>query len=123
MGYRSDVGLVLVRDDETKSPTIPELLVMAKLKDIDPIKEWGDDGDFNLDDNKLVFQAEGVKWYSDFPAVQAIATLMDFISETEGFSYGFVRIGEEVNDIETNYVGEKPPYDLITVSRQINIDE
>ena len=117
MGYRSDVGLV-IRRDEKGAIKIPELLAMAKVAGVDPAIWEGADR-VDSEDDVFVFLMTDTKWYDDYPEVKALEKLMEIAEKAEGFSYRFVRIGEEEDDIETKVHGDDPPYDCIGLDRSI----
>lgn len=61
-----------------------------------------------------------VKWYESYPEVQAWNILLADISdncEDTGLAYEFVRVGEETDDIETQFGGDVEFY--LGVSRAI----
>lgn len=64
------------------------------------------------------FTGEHVKWYADYPDVQAIESIWRACEGFEGVDTAFVRIGEENEDIETHYSGDDP-YDLAVAVRSI----
>ena len=126
MGYRSDVALVITRDKnkgEGRGVSIPEFLALAKLKDLDPPEAWKDyRAQIKWDDNAFLFAIDNVKWYEDYPEVQCIEELKSFTFSVEGLSYAWIRIGEELEDIEERFEGEDPPYGLLYVSRQLEVN-
>ena len=119
MGYCSEVGLVVTRDTDAKG-TIGELLALAKLKDIDPMHHWGEKIEYN--DTTLLFLVSDVKWYESFSEVRVIDDFKWFINDVDGFSFLFVRSGEELNDNEEEACGDDPPYGMLYVSKQMYAD-
>ena len=80
----------------------------------------------------MIFEEGATKWYSDYDEVKAFNEAVENylglmnMGVNEGddppeFSYEFVRIGEEYDDIETDYQGDHCEY-MLGVSRSINID-
>jgi hypothetical protein len=77
------------------------------------------------------FTATDVKWYDSYPDVMSHHALIDLAGDWakqvfEGklhcrIGYVFVRIGENVEDIEERFEGDYN-YDWIQVERRINMD-
>lgn len=49
----------------------------------------------------ITFNQEGWKWYESYPEVQAHHALMRDAEKLFGAEWRFVRVGEDVNDVET----------------------
>lgn len=101
MGYRSEVKLVLSKNDELAKRTDHwELWISGKgagslLKNLEEM--------FDVEhlENEVVFSANWLKWYPEYPDVAAIESYMDWLdNEDLSGHYQFIRIGEEFNDIE-----------------------
>lgn len=146
MGYRSEVGYVIKFEDrifwseqatdEDKKITVKDLFNVfindAKTNPKTKLAFDEADGDFKLDyDNLMIkFYADNVKWYESFEDVDCHEKLLDMAeeyidaqSENDKYgsvciSYGFVRIGEETEDIETRY-GGYDGYDLVYPTRSL----
>ena len=89
-------------------------------KELKELIEYGDD---LSNDNFGRWKFESVKWYESFPDVQVIENIMVMCDNADinGLcydSYGFVRIGEELDDIEMK--GEPATFDLY-VDRSLDI--
>lgn len=119
MGYRSDVAMLITTDDRSQRK-IEELMIHLKLSQIS-LKSWTD-----ADDNKigwnyhtLAFHADDVKWYSDYPEVQAIEKVWEIAQKVEGLSGVFMRLGESSDDVEELNFGQDPPYDHAFIVRRI----
>jgi len=82
MGYRSIVGIAIKKDKTT-----PEFLKL--LDDADEKFEKG---------NILYFKYVCIKWYAD--SYEEIANIEAFLKDLEESDYGFIRIGEDPEDIE-----------------------
>ena len=117
MGYRSDVALAITKEDyellqefDKENISLRELLEIAEIKETPYV---------------VVLHWNWIKWYREFPEVQAIDEFMALISE-RGSSYKFVRIGEDMEDTEVDYVcGDKyndVVFDAIEVYREINVN-
>lgn len=149
MGYRSEVGYVIQFEDkiqwsdtateEDKKITPKDLFNMllndAKTNPNTKLCFDDDDGIFTMDSDKLLikFHADDVKWYDSFDDVLCHEAFIDMVQEYVDaqesndkykavcISYGFVRIGEEVEDIETKY-GGYDGFDLIYPTRGIEFN-
>lgn len=122
MGYRSDVALVVVKNEKAPT-TIPELLALAKVANANVEDSWqGYDVRLEWDDKTFIFYIEHVKWYENYPEVQCMEKLKELALETKQFSYAFSRVGEEIDDNEYIVEGECPPYDVLGINRSICID-
>ena len=115
MGYRSDVGFAC-------DPIIKQVIetVTEWDKELKQLIDYADDLS-NDDHGRWMF--ESVKWYEGYPDVQVIENIMIMCDnvDTSGLaydSYGFVRIGEELEDIEMK--GEPSSFDLY-VNRSLDI--
>ena len=102
MGYRSEVNIVTRKDNK-------ELYELLKYEHEDglnrhislwDIYEEGTTKMYNGDKVEVLYvQCDSVKWYDGYKSVDDIMSAIANIENEE--SYGFVRIGEEWNDIET----------------------
>jgi hypothetical protein len=68
----------------------------------------------------MLIQATDIKYYDDFPETQALERLKDEIVEL-GYCMEFIRIGEESDDIDETYEGNRVEY-VLRVSRSIEIN-
>ena len=121
MGYRSDVAIAIHKDLQGDFLTFLNTEeLMAEI--------FGDCSSFDLDKDYLgeghwLFTAEDIKWYAtwdEFVDIQMFEKFMDAMEEVveKREKYRFVRIGEELEDIE--YRGDWWRSDL-GVSRRITI--
>lgn len=134
MGYRSEVGLMVIRDDK-EAPSIPEVLAMAKAKGIladDTFDKYYDGNDYGWDDDRFLLYLEWTKWYESFPEVKAIMDLYAFFEELnrdeEGeerkwFSGRYVRCGEESNDNEETAFGDGWDIQSIGFMRRVYVED
>ena len=123
MGYRSDVMAVFYTYDPNEFPSI-------KLFIDENVPEWfrGDKymttftGSNNLQGIK--FDLQDVKWYESYPDVQGFEQVLNkFEKLADGgdkWLWEFVRLGEEVEDVEERSCSEA--HNLIYVSRSIECD-
>lgn len=108
MGYRSEVTAVFyVR--EAKHFPILKLWLTSNF----PMSEFSDS--VRWFDRGMIFEAQSVKWYDDYNDVKAFNAAVDRYLElvnadranddTPTFLYEFVRLGENYEDIVTEYEG------------------
>ena len=96
MGYRSDV-YIITRIENTELVNI--------LKDDAKDESWDEFelGTIKMYNGKkvkiLLAKVSDVKWYDSYPSVFRIMDAIHRIEDSE--TYGFIRIGEEWNDIES----------------------
>jgi hypothetical protein len=62
-----------------------------------------------------------VKWYDSYDDVIAHHKLMERAVEAHEGSYVFRRIGEEDDDIETEHAGVEVPWEVVHMSRSLQI--
>lgn len=120
MGYRSDIAISMRKEDfellkefDKENQNLVELLEVAEVKE---------------SRGAVVVKWDSLKWYPDFPEVQAIEEFLGKLSD-EDKPYRFIRIGEAVDDTEVEYnYGDEEKYgdisyrvnDMIGVERYIN---
>jgi len=104
MGYRSEVALALC-------PEADELL-QANAKWIPELAELIKDSESDAEER---YFWSSIKWYESFPEIDAINRFLAFL-ECHDWQFGFIRLGEEENDIER--MGQPSEYDMF-VSRAI----
>jgi len=113
MGYRSDVAFVirerpLAASNNGVSLFVPDFLAIEDCFD-KVIVEPGRD---------ILYTASDVKWCSGYGVVDAVE---EFLSLLDGDSYLFIRIGEELEDMESNGYYHDNEYD-VGVVRYINVE-
>ena len=110
MGYRSAVKAIVYGDKET----LRGYMAIEKLRDKNVFQEF--EGRLELKymvDEYAVLDLtlDDVKWYEGYDDVAAWERFMrDCVDH--GLNYEFVRLGEELNDIETEQNGENLAYCL-----------
>ena len=112
MGYRSEVVLVVGKE------VMPQFMVtMAKCRGAramcwdgttERVKDYAEEG-------SIFFRWDHVKWYDSYEEVQAIEDFMDWCEcediDVDGDSHAaidffrFVRVGEDVEDVEQRGMG------------------
>ena len=106
MGYRSDVGFACVPVIKNVVETLSEW-----DKEFKELLQCGDDVSVTHDGR---WRFESVKWYDSYPDVQIMENIMtmcdNHAANLSYESYGFVRIGEELDDIEMK--GDTYGFDL-----------
>ena len=116
MGYRSDVGFAC-------DPIIKQV--------VETVAEWDSEFRELLDCGEDLAEGDGhgrwrfesVKWYDSFPDVQIVENIMSMCNNYDApglayDSYGFIRIGEELDDVEMK--GDTCAFDLY-VNRSLAI--
>ena len=103
MGYRSDVAIAIHKDLQG------EFLTFLNTEEL-MAQIFGDMSDFQLDkdyqgEGHWLFTANSIKWYAtfdDYADIQMFEKFMDAMEEVieKREKYRFVRIGEELEDIE-----------------------
>lgn len=147
MGYRSEVGYKIQFDkeicwnkdtpDSRKIKTPQELfnlfVLEAKTRE-DTKKCFEEDEGFEVNTDKMYIKYYGgfVKWYEDFPDVKCHEKLLELADEwielhqedknmdNSCIRWGFVRIGEDSDDVEER--NNNDGYDLVYVTRGLSFD-
>lgn len=125
MGYRSDVTAVFYVKDTKHFPLLK--LWLSENFPMDTFHDY-----LRWFNRGMVFEEGNVKWYSDYEEVKAFNEAVEnylglmHMGAEDGddppkFSYEFVRIGENYEDIETDYHGDHCEY-MLSVSRSITVD-
>lgn len=144
MGYRSDVALSVIADS---SRAFDYFIMQFKLWHIAEFgtslergvfEGWQDSWAF--DARSLTFFVRDVKWYNDYPDVQRIEQLWQFIVDyvdglnsdaeypdvdnaiRQELNARFMRIGEEYQDVEVRDVGLGRDC-ILNLSREILVDD
>ena len=121
MGYRSSVAMLITTDDRNERK-IEELMIHLKLSQIS-LKSWiervGIEDKIGWNYHTFAFRADDVKWYPDYPEVQAIERVWEIAQKVEGLSGVFMRVGENAGDVEELNFGQDPPYDHAFIVRRI----
>jgi len=116
MGYRSEVAISIYGDVENMvnfeaayNAAYEELDSEAKAS-IDDFMTYDDNG-FNANCTAFKFHLDSVKWYELYNDVAFLVGLLSIAEDCEVNSE-FVRIGEDYDDIETEYSGENVAFNL-----------
>ena len=116
MGYRSDVGFAC-------DPIVKQVVETLGEwdKEFKELLDYGEDLAEGSDCGRWRF--DYAKWYDSFPDVQIVENIMVMCDnvDTGGLaydSYGFIRIGEEYEDIEMR--GDPSAFDLY-LNRSLDI--
>jgi hypothetical protein len=117
MGYRSEVAFAI----QFPTPEQRTAFTVAIKLAADPAEVACLDEYTNYDDRTYTAQFTDVKWYPDYADVKAHHTLMERAVEDHGASYYFVRIGEEINDIEEQHCGDDVPWDVVCLHRSVSV--
>ena len=106
MGYRSDVAIFLTNACYVRHKVLENLFPEL-------IKEF----DKSMHKNGVLYEMNGVKWYDSYQDVQQVYEWLEQLDDEE---YGFIRIGEETEDIE--YRGSPGEFGLY-INRDICFEE
>ena len=117
MGYRSDVAFAI------RFPTAEQRNAFAvavrmngnalELQCFDEYTEY--------DDRTYAGFFPDTKWYDGYADVKAHHELMERAVDAHEGSYVFRRIGEEDDDIETQHAGVEVPWEVVHLSRGLQI--
>jgi len=135
MGYRSDVAYTIrfVHEDDTNNKqSFYTFLAEAKVNAATAAC-FGELGwaEFEIDEARyrINFACDNVKWYENYPDVACHEALISLANEWDedgdnnsGISYIFIRVGENVDDIEERCGGAYYDHDWVHVSRSISRD-
>ena len=134
MGYRSQVTAAIYpatpeyplgpdayKEYETEKYNALRFLMGTKYEML--MDKWfGGEAQWDDRHKRLVFEMQDVKWYEGYDDVQAFDAMLIEVTEL-GYCSEFIRIGEEINDIESRYEGEGEGVKyLLNVQRTITID-
>ena len=123
MGYRSQVAGIISVDkhkveDERGSlcydydrAKFKEMIGFIKLTKFYELWNEADYKSFGWTDGAFILHGDDWKWYPDYPDVQAWDEMWNAMQDIEGISGYFCRVGEEMNDVETDEFGDDPCYD------------
>lgn len=121
MGYRSDVAFAFYSTSEEHKG-----VVTLWLKENLPFDTWNVYEYWLVDEQRgsYIFRAEDVKWYPEDPDVKVIESVCKkfktlFCEDESVAACEYVRIGEELEDLETEYCGDADY--ILSVSRSIHI--
>jgi len=70
----------------------------------------------------FVFYGADFKWYPDYADVRAFHEMFNQLSDIEGISGYFLRVGEESGDVEEDNFGDDPCYDHFHSFSAMNFD-
>jgi hypothetical protein len=120
MGYRSHVAYIIKFNDiQTRDNFVT--LMLAKNNPV--LTQAIDECEYGYKDDPIItFEADDVKWYSDFEDVKAHHTLMDEAVEIykhKGGRYRFVSVGEDGAEDFQELDDEGDLYDYVTTIHQV----
>ena len=114
MGYRSEVAIMMYGTDEEMAvvKAVYDRLYSALDAETKETVDYfmGDDNN-GFSEDGFHFHAEDIKWYDGYAHIEFFK---EFFNEGDdsGASCEFIRIGEENDDIETDYTGDDNEYRL-----------
>ena len=121
MGYRSEVAyLIGFEKAQDMSEFIAVVMAVGSEHQRDALKECCID----WPNRTINYSAEDVKWYDEFKDVIAHHELMEMaIERSDTNGYMFVRIGEDMTDIDERSEGRTDElHDFISIVRHLSID-
>ncbi len=106
MGYRSDVAIGLTKEADVQLRLSDKKLAIQVLDEADDTSKY---------ENHTNYFLEGVKWYQGYPDVDQVMEFLDSLHHDE---FGFIRIGENDDDIDI----KGDPYEYgIELNRHLSI--
>ena len=120
MGYRSDVRIRTTKEGYEVMKNFVEKYIKENLKE-DELKGY----DYNLLNSAEITEAEDsitldwtyLKWYDGiFKEVDAVMNSLDILSD-KNIDYQYMRIGEEIDDIEERWSINNDSFDDFYISR------
>jgi hypothetical protein len=131
MGYRSQVACVISVDVERREiPNRTDANGEPKYEfiyDKDKFKQmigfiklskfwelWGNESNedaIGWRNGKFIMYGADWKWYPDYEDVREFHKMFNQLGEIEGISGYFLRVGEELRDVEEEQFGDDPCYD------------
>jgi len=92
MGYRSEVCIALDASATDSLNAFLEVLPGNSLKEL-----LNDADETNHSEDTVKYYWHHIKWYEGYPGIDEMETLLSHLPDE---AYGFVRIGEDYQDIE-----------------------
>ena len=120
MGYRSDVkALIYPVSGEHNLLNYDKLKTLMNTTFKDVFDAWSDEY-FSWDDEHRVleFFAGSIKWYDGYPDIQKFAKFLTEVHELE-YEYEFIRLGEDMDDIEEDSTGDSQGFLYVTRSIEV----
>lgn len=110
MGYYSDVALVLTSEGEKY---LNKLIDSSNIKN-DVVKLLKDADQTLERDDCILYSWPNIKWYLIYPEVAFIQSVLD--SNINQDDFYFIRVGENIGDIEEHGLFYDNPFSLCPVS-------
>ena len=126
MGYRSQVAGIISVDkvrkeddkgshywdyDRAKFKEMIGFIKLTKFYQLWQVENNADADSFGWKDGAFIMHGADWKWYPDYPDVMAWDEMWNAMQDIEGISGYFCRVGENLDDIETDEFGDDPCYD------------
>jgi hypothetical protein len=120
MGYRSDVkALIYPVSGEHNLLNYDKLKTLMNTTFKDVFDAWDDEYfKWNDEHRVLEFSADSIKWYDGYPDVARFTRFLSEVQELE-YEYEFIRLGEDMDDVEDDSTGDSEGY--LYVSRSIEV--
>lgn len=113
MGYRSSVVCLMYGNNDIGDNTIVKEFVRSRVEAFTGDAEGHVKAAFDYSGWGVKFQADDWKWYDSYADIQFLEQLFDEFEELvigedaseTSYALEFVRVGEEIEDIEQRYRG------------------
>ena len=111
MGYRSEVSSVIYAKKDVMDKFKTDYSDKLKALEVyfENNKDEGMSYESNSDYDIIFLKGSSWKWYETYTGVKAWHELMDLATE-RGLSVEFIRIGEDYEDIEVDYINDSECY-------------
>jgi hypothetical protein len=125
MGYRSQVACCISVDvvrhedeggkvsftyDKDKFKQMIGFIKLSRFYELWTANESDQDA-IGWDNGNFLLYGADWKWYPDYADVRAFHEMFNALSDVEGISGYFLRVGEESGDVEEEEFGDDPCYD------------
>ena len=119
MGYRSDVRIRTTKEGyEIMKEEIDKYLNEKVEDNLDytPANLVKHTDNTDIDGNVVTMDWNYIKWYDFFPEIMAVINALGILQEKD-IDYQFMRVGEDLDDIEELWHIENDSFDSFYVSR------
>ena len=120
MGYRSSVGIVFTKEAEEKFQQKIKLLNEKEYLDISTFINYSDEQIIDSDTGSKLYYWDYIKWYTGLDLEPTF--IENFLKELKYTEYRFIRIGEELDDVESEGEYFNNPFNL-DIIRTISFDD
>lgn len=108
MGYRSQV-LLRIESPQLKDILL-EMALVSNGANWSAVKQYWEPEYLAFNDTRIELSIDNVKWYDDYKEVIVVEKLWSFMASIDDENHNidgcYMRIGEEDDDINAQYIGE-----------------